>query len=131
MIPIYTTCSIPVHFPFTLSHHQLPWIPLSGHSLTVLEFPESMWTSQAGRLQGWEGYKVTIWTKYQDECSGTHNSSPSAWVMKVQIVTVCSSTPSQYFSSMITPTLFLFLHQENVCMTRDLLSVKEFPERMD
>ena len=37
----------------------------------------------------------------QDECSGTHNSSPSAWVMKVQIVTVCSSTPSQHFSSII------------------------------
>ena len=35
------------------------------------------------------------------------------------------------FSSIIIPTLFLFLHQENVCMTEDLLSMKEFPERMD
>ena len=60
IIPIYTTCSTPVY-------QGIPWAML--------------WTSQAGRLQGWEGYKVTIWTKYQDECSGTHNSSPSTWVM--------------------------------------------------
>ena len=43
--------------PITLPHHQPPWIPLNGHSHTVTlqyikEFPEPMWTSHAGRLQG-------------------------------------------------------------------------------